>query len=338
MADVGVGQKQTAFLRYRMKKVADAISDNHFIMAAAKKEDGIKRINGGRSILLPALSGANSTVEWGGEKKVVSLADDKVLDSPEFDWSYLYGSVSLTLAEQYQNEGEGREQNILVQKSKSLELTTTNIFHAALNSNGTGSGGLQLDGLPAHISTTPTTGTRGTIDLTSANATWYANQKFDADNDWSDGAVDSSNVLSFLDKGIDATTREGMSMLSCFILGQGTGGHWEAATKALRSYQQIVNVNDTGKLGFQKMVYRGIPLYQGGGINFSGESTISAKSTYGVCFKEEGFNIVFHKKAEFDILSPINAQDQTAFSRLMFTMCATTTGGLSKFNWVGFNA
>lgn len=337
MADVGLGQLVSTTGRYRSKIFKDAVSDAHPLMAAFKENDGIRRIPGGRTVVTEALSGQNSTVSWVGEAGQVNLSDQKVVDAAEFSWKYILGSVSWTLAERYKNSGGGDivYGDIVAKKFKVLEASMRNTIHTGMLSAGTGTSGLQLGGLAALISTTPTTGTVGTINRASADAVWYRNQKFDTSADWSDGAVNAGNVKRFFDKGINGTTRDdAVTMVDIGFLGQ---THFEFLTSAIQAIQVINDNTGTGKAGFQKLVYRGIPMYFGAGINFSGLAAMTATRSYLLCTKEGGVNLVYHNKAEYDMLEPVNSSDQAAISRLMFTMLTMELGGYAAFNWVGFD-
>jgi hypothetical protein len=332
--DVGLGQLVTTTGRARSRVLKDAVRDAHPLMEAMEKVGGIRRIDGGRTVVEEAKTAQNGTVSWVGEAGAVSLADAKVLDAAEFSWYYQLGAVSFSLAERYKNSGSNQYIDVIVGKFEVLEDTMMNQFHEGILSNGTGSGGLQIGGLASLVSTTPTTGTVGGIDRTSSNAAWFRNQKFDTASDWSDGATDAGNFKRFLDKGINSTTRNSKSQVTCGFLGQ---THFEYLTQATQAIQVIQNESETAKVGFQKIIYRGVPMYFGGGINYSGFSAMTATRTYLLCTKPGGVNIVFHKKAEFDMLDEIQSEDQAAISRLMFNMCTMTIGGLAKFNWVGFD-
>lgn len=336
MADVGLGQLVSTTGRYRAKIFKDAISDAHPLMAAMKDNDGIRRIPGGRTVVTEALSAQNSTVSWVGEAGNVNLTDQKVVDAAEFAWKYILGSVSWTLAERYKNSGGSDIQyaDIVAKKFAVLEASMKNTVHEGMLSAGTGTGGLQLGGLAALVSTTPTTGTVGTINRASTGAEWYRNQKFDTASDWSDGAVSSGNVKRFFDKGINSTTRDSTTMVDIGFLGQ---THFEFLTSAIQAIQVINDNTGTGKAGFQKLVYRGIPMYFGAGINFSGLSAMTATRSYLLCTKPGGVNLVYHNKAEYDMLEPVNSADQAAVSRLMFTMLTMEIGAFAKFCWVGFD-
>jgi hypothetical protein len=336
MADVGLGQLVTTTGRYRSKKLKDAVRDSDPLYEAMDKEGGIRRIPGGRTIVEEALSGQNTTVDWVGEAGAVSTLDVKVADAAEFEWKYQLGAATWSLAEQYKNSGGGDTKyiDIVSAKFEALESSMMNEFHEGMLSSGTGSGGLQLGGVALLVSTTPTTGTVGTIDRSSSNAAWYRNQKFDTSGDWSDGAVDAGNVKRFLDKGINVTTRNSKSQAQLGFLGQ---THFEYLTQAIQAIQQITNESGTARAGFDKLIYRGIPMYFGAGINYSGASAMTATRTYLLNVKPGGVNLVFHDKAEFDMLEPVNSSDQAAVTRLMFTMANMTIGGFAKFCWVGFD-
>lgn len=336
MADIGLGQLITTTGRLRSKKAKDAVTDNHPWLSIMKQLGGIKRVDGGRTVLDEALSGQNSTVAWVGEAGQVSLQDYRVVDSPEYNWAYLLGAITWTLAEEYKNGGGSDTKfiNIVGAKIDALEASMKNTFHDGLNSTGTGTSGLQLDGVPALVSTTPTTGTVGGIDRSNSNAAWFRNQKFDTANDWSDGATSSANITRLLDKGLNATTRDGRPQIDVFNMGS---THYEFLGLAIRAIQVIQNENEVGKAGFNKLVYRGTPCFLAGGINFSGITQQTATRTYGLNLKDGGVNLVYHEKAEFEMLAPVNSSDQAARSRLMFTMATLKVGAFSKFNWVLFD-
>lgn len=336
MADVGLGQLLTATGRARSRKLKDAVSDSHYVLEALEKHGGIRRIDGGRSIVDEGITGQNSTVKWVGEAGSVSLSDQKVLDAAEFYWKYLMGSVTITHAERLQNSGgsDTKLVNLVGGKFEALEASMMNEFHEGLGSLGTAEGGLQIGGIPHLISTTPTTGSVGGIDRSSANATWYQNGAFNTATEWNDGAVDSGNVLRAFGKALNATMVGGKLGVQLAIAGS---NHFEALDAAIGAKQTIVNVSGEGKAGFDKLFYRGIPVYLAGGINYSGATLLNAKRTYFLCVKPGGVNLVYHEGAEFEMLDPVNSANQAAYSRLMLTMANMTLGPLAKRCYVLFD-
>ena len=79
MADVGLGQLITTTGRARSRKLKDAVRDNLPLYQAMEEVGGIRRIDGGRTIVEEAKSAQNSTVSWVGETGQVSIADSKVV-------------------------------------------------------------------------------------------------------------------------------------------------------------------------------------------------------------------------------------------------------------------
>lgn len=336
MADVGLGQLITTTGRARSKKLKDAVRDNNAIYSAMEEHGGIRRIDGGRTIVEEAKSGPNTSVAWVGESGSVSLADVKVLDAAEYSWKYQLGSVVWTLAERYKNSGGSDTKliDVIAGKFEVLEDSMMNEFHEGMVSDGTGSGALQLAGLLHLVAINAATGTVGGIDRSSANATWFRNTYYTSSTAVSATATTAANILRFYDYGIDATIR-GNKVQQQLILAGST--HFAWANQALQSRQSIVNVSGEGKGGFDKLMYRGIPIYLSAGVNFSGNTVQTATYSYGLNVKPGGVNLVFHEKAEFDMLEPVNSADQAAISRLMFTMAAMTAGGLIKLSFVGYD-
>jgi ribose 5-phosphate isomerase RpiB len=337
MADVGLGQLITTTGRARSRKLKDACRDNLPVYDAMEKHGGIRRIDGGRTIVEEAKSGQNSTVAWVGEAGSVSLADQKVLDAAEFNWKNQLGSVTWTLAERYKNSGGSDTKliDLIAGKFEVLEDSMMNEFHEGMLSDGTGSGALQLQGLGALVAASPVTGTIGGIDRSSSNATWFRNDYATSTTAVSASACTAANILQFLDYFLDRSYSGGKVQVQIGLLG---ATHWRLANQALQSRQQIVNVSGEAKGGYDSIMYRGVPLYLSGGINYSGATAQTATYTYLLNVKPGGINLVFHEKAEFDMLEPVNSADQAAISRLMFTMAAMTCGALVKRSAVGWDA
>ena len=336
MTQPGLGQTITTTGRNRSKVLKDAMGDSHPVFKAMEEVGGIREEDGGRTVVEEAKTAQNSTVKWVGESGGVALQDTKVLDALEYDWKYLLGAVTISHAERYQNMGGSDKKiiNLVGGKFEVLEETMMNYLHAGMLSNGTGEGGLQLTGLAALVSTTPTTGTIGTVDRSNANAAWARNQAFDTSADWSLGAVDAGNVKRFYDKGINSTMKNSSLQVQLGLAGD---THFEHLTAALQAHQIIQNESKVGRVGFDKLVYRGVPIYLSGGINYSGLTAQTDTQSYLLNVKPGGVNLVFHEKARFEMLEPVNASDQAGYSRLMFTMVCMLIGGVAKTSWVGFD-
>lgn len=334
MADVGLGQTVTATYQHRRKVARDAMSDSRPVTKYMKMHGGYRNIPSGRSVVEEAMSDQNDTVNWVARSGSAPLTENNVIDAAEENMSYMLGSLVFSKAEQLENRGEDRIIPLVSTKMTVLEETAKNKFHEGVLSAGTGVGGLEMGGLAEKVSTTPTTGTVMGIDRSVADAAWFRNQKFDTSVDWSDGAVDSGNVKRFYDKLLNAVTSDGEIQAQIGLAGQ---THWEALTSAVGAMQQITSDSDKAQVGHNKIVYRGVPIYFSGGINYSGFTSQTVTRSYILNVKPGGFNVVFMDGAEFDMLDPVNSADSAVVSRLLFAMVCTTIGAFAKHCIVGFD-
>jgi hypothetical protein len=334
MADVGLGQLITTTGRAISRQLRDATSDNHPVLSAMKDHGGIRRIPGGRTVVEEAKSAQNTTVQWIGESGSAALSDQKVIDAAEFEWKYQLGSVVYPLSERYKNSGGSDTKliDVVAGKFEVLKDSVLNQIHGGTLSNGTGSGGLELAGIPALVATTPTSGTVGGIDRSDANAAWFRNTAATSTTAVGANPNTAATILQFLDYFLDLTNKHGKVQVQVGLLGS---THWRLANQAIQSRQVIQNVNSEGKAGFDKITYRGVPLYLSGGVNYSGATSQGATTTYLLNVKRGGVNLIYHDKAEHALLESNQSHDQAAISRLMFTMLTMTIGAHAKLCSVG---
>lgn len=334
MTDVGLGQVATATGRARSKIAKKANEDNHPIFYGCKKAGGIRRKQSGRSVVEEALSDQNDTTSWVGKRGTVSLAENRVLDAAEYNWFYMLTAVIMSRAEQLQNRSPDKYVPLLGSKFGAAMTTQKNLAHEGVLSAGTSYSGLQVGGLAALVPTTPTSGTHGGIDHSDANAAWHRNQSFYTSTGWSDGAVDSGNVTRFLDQGLDAVMMNSEPETSVGFMGS---THWKALQSSTRALQFINAGSTTAKHGHNRQIYRGVEFFLSGGLNYSGFSAQTATRTYILNTEAGGFNIWYMNGGEYDMLEPVEANDQAMMSRLIFTMMTCTLGAYALKCWVGYD-
>lgn len=322
--------------RARQKVFKNNVLDNHPVGKGFKDNGGIYYEDGGRTVVSEFYFAQNPTSSWVGESGQVSLSDVPVMDAAESNWSYMVGSYVISRAEELKNSGgsDTKILNLVTGKQKVLEDSMMNDFHDGLLGDGTGSGGLEITGLAAQISKTPTTGTLSGIDRSVSDAAFYRNYKFDTASDWTLGAVDSTNVKKFLDKLINNTIR-GVDRGTFGVMGN---NHFEALSDATNAITRVTpEGNKVSGENRDVIVYRGIKWYFGGGVNFSGNDQMAVDRTYLINCERGHLNICYHKKGEFELLEPVNSRDQAVYSRLMFTMVAMI-GGFLRGQAVGFDS
>lgn len=336
MAEVGIGQMAATTGRARQKIFKNNVLDNHPVTKGFKDNGGIYYEDGGRTVVSEFYFAQNPTSSWVGESGQVSLSDVPVMDAAEQNWAYMLGSYIISRAEELKNSGgsDTKILNLVSGKQKVLEDSMMNDFHDGVLGDGTGSSGLEITGLAAYISKTPTVGTIGGIDRSNSDAAFYRNYKFNTSSDWTLGAVDATNVKKFLDKLINNTIR-GATRGSFGVMGN---THFEALSDATNAITRVTNEdNKVSGVDRDTLVYRGIKWYFGGGINFSGADQVQADLTYLINSERGHLNICYHSKGEFELLEPRPSRDQAVYSRLMFTMVAMI-GGMLRGQAVGYDS
>lgn len=327
-----LGQIVTSTGRARSKVLKDAVTDNHPLTKAMKEQKGIIRKGGGREIVEEAKMAQNSTVAFVGESGRVSLADTEIMDAATYDWTYLMGSATWTKSETLINRGEWEYINLIGSKFEVLEDSLQNLLHAAILGDATSTH--YPNGLANLVSTTPTSGTVGGLDRSVTANSWIRNQAATTTTAVGDAEADASNIKRVFDYAIDKCLRASKVQHQIGFLG---GDHWALANQAIQSHQIINDKTGTGEVGFDKIRYRGIDLYNGAGVSFSGLTQATATRSYFLCVKPGGVNLTYMKGAEFDLLDSVNSADQAVISRLMFTMLQMCIGGLAKLNFVVYD-
>lgn len=332
MADLNLGQLITTTGRKRSKKLQDQVADHRPFTAAMKENGGIKRIDGGRTVVEEFSYVANPNAGWIPENGEVSLQQVNFVDAAEYPWYHGAGAFVLGGAEIRKNSGGGDTKYIDIASAKmdNLEETLMNIFHGGVISAGTASN--QLSGIGALVDKSPATGQVGGIDTSASAAAFFRNFDFDTAADWSEGAVDAANILRFLDKLMDNTV---LGVEKRFGMLGAT--HWGYAVPAVQAFQRTASGDESIGSKHQHIMYRGVKWYFGGGVNFSGQSQQQADLTYLLAPGPGKLEIVFHKDAEFEFLEPVNARNQDAISRLMILM-VTMTVNRRRLQAVGYDS
>lgn len=323
-----LGQDATAIGRARSKKLKNAVTDNHPILGAMKASGGIKYKSSGRDIVEEAAMAQNSTAGFIGKKGTVSLDDQDIMDAAYYDWCYLAGTATWTIAEKLMNRGENEYINLIGAKYMVLEESLLNVLHGSLRGDGTTA--LYTNGLGNLMPTTVTSGVVGGMTLSAAANEWFLTQSATTSTAVGDATLDASNALRAYDYALNLTIRESKPQANICIAGS---THWPFVSQAFQSHYQIVNQPNAKalKMGWDSFVYRGCEIFNGGGIVFSSQSQVTATTSFFMCTKPGGINLVYMRGAEFDLLDEIQSADQPAVSRMNFTMLNFIRGGLSKF-------
>lgn len=109
----------------------------------------------------------NTTVKAMSELETLDVNRIDVFDRYEFAWKFVGGDIVMSEFEKGQTAGSAGKFDLEAGKINNLKKSFMNQINQDLFSDGTGFGGKQAGGLQLIVSSTPTTGTVGTISRAS---------------------------------------------------------------------------------------------------------------------------------------------------------------------------
>lgn len=336
MAEPGLSEYVTAIQRRRQKVAVDNITNNNPLLASMREYDALESESGGRSLVEPVMFDENDTYQryYGGQ--ILNTAYNPTLTSPEFDWKQIAIAVVVNGREERMCAGPDGIIKLATSRVKVAEATFDNNFQTDLISDGTADSGLQIGGLKLLISKTPTSGTVGNIDRSSSSAAFYRNTKFDTVNDTTapapgGSATSATTIRQYLDYCIGSTQRN-QDRVKLLYMGQ---THYQYLQTALQAMQRVTSDSMTVKAGYITLIYEGIPVFNGGGVNFGGQTQIQADLTYGINTRYT--KLRYHKDANYDPLPEVQSINQDAKCKLSIWMGNMTTSA-PKLNFVMFDS
>lgn len=335
MAEPGLSEIITTTQRRRQKMLRDNITNNNAILKSMKKYGGLKTIDGGYTILEEVLYAENDNYFRYAGGQIFPTAYNTTMTSFEYDWKQFGISIVINGREERMNSGVERAINLMMGRIEAAEFTLENNYNSDLLSNGTADGGKQIGGLALGISKTPTVGSLGGIDRSTTAGAFARNFKFDTINDTTGGApggaiTSSSNIKTYYNYCINSTTR-GTDRVKLLLAGQ---THYQALQGAMQAIQ-IVTDTKTAEAGYQNLIYEGIPVVMGGGVDFGGQSLVQTDLTYGINTRYTKVQV--HKDADMEPLPETQSLNQDAKVKLMVWM-GNMTFSAPRLNFVMFDS
>lgn len=336
MQEPGLTEIVTTTLRRRRGYLTNNVENNNPVARSMKEEDTFEMESGGRTLVDEVWFAQNETVMhyYGGQ--VLNTSYSPTITAFEVDWKQFAGAVVINGLQERQNAGKLGLIKLLKSRIQGLEYSLENFFNADLISDGTADGGLQIGGLKYWISKTPSTGTVGGINRATTAGAFARNFKFDTVNDTSGGApggaaTTAATIKPYLNYCINSTTRIN-DQVKVLLMGQ---QHFEYLQNATQAIQRIVDESKTARLGYQQLMYLGIPAYMCGGINFSGATQVQTDATYGVNTKFTKMRI--HQDAYMEPLPEVQSINQDAKVQIVVFM-GNMTCSAPALNFVMFDS
>ncbi len=155
-------------IQQRSKKLADNVTKNNAALAKMNMRGNVKTFSGGNLIMEEISFASNGNAGWYSGYDLLPVAAQDVISAAEYDIKQAACPIVMSGLEQLQNAGPEQMIDLMEGRLSVAEATMMNLLADGVYSDGTGSGGKEINGFDIAISTTPTTGTYGGID----RATW----------------------------------------------------------------------------------------------------------------------------------------------------------------------
>ena len=174
MAPPNLSEIVTTTLRNRSKKIADNVTDNCALLTKISMKGKVKPFSGGVDINHELSYAENQTYKRYSGYEILNISPSEGLSAATYAIKQAAVAVTISGLEQLQNSGQEQMIDLLEGRVDVAEATMKNNLSADVYSDGTASNGKQVGGLQSLISTSPATGTVGSINR--ANYTFWRNQ------------------------------------------------------------------------------------------------------------------------------------------------------------------
>lgn len=237
----------------RTREIADNVTNNNAILMKLKMRGKIKPFSGGHKILQELSFAENSNAGWYSGYDILPVGVSDVISAAEFNIKQAAVPVVISGLEMLQNAGRERMIDLLDGRLTVAESTLANLISGGLYSDGTGSGGKEIDGLDAAVPIDPTTGTYGGID----RATWtFWRSQVDGSTN-----IDPTNIQAVWNA-MWASLVRGMDRPDLIMVDNSMWANYVASLQALQRFTSP----EVGELGFPTLKYMDADVCLDGGI------------------------------------------------------------------------
>lgn len=248
----------------RSKTIADNVTDNNALLSKLKRKGNIKTFSGGHKIIEELSFDENANAGFYSGYDLLPVGTSDVISAAEYDIKQAAVPVVISGLEQLQNAGTEAMIDLMEARLQVAESTMANLLTNGLYSDGTGSGGKEIDGLAAALPLDPTAASYAGID--GSTFTFWQNYVKDSAN--------TSTLLADWNE-VWANTVRGSDRPD-LILCDNTA--WLAYVGALQADQRFTNTN-TGDAGFASIKFMDADVVLDGGIYDSGFGSGAATGT-----------------------------------------------------------
>ena len=247
----------------RSRKIADNVTNNNAVLKRMSSKGKIKTFSGGHKILQELSFAENSNAGWYSGYDLLPVGVSDVISAAEFNIKQAAVPVIISGLEQLQNAGREQMIDLMEGRLQVAENTMSNMLTGGIYSDGTGSGGKEIDGLEAAVPVDPTATPYGGID--GAAYTFWQNAV--SDQTATDG-LDPTKIQGYWNALWASLVRgqERPELIMCDTT------VWEAYIASLQAQQRFSNTN-SADAGFVTVKYMDADVVLDGGIYNGNHST-----------------------------------------------------------------
>jgi hypothetical protein len=312
----------TTTIENRSRKIADNVTNNNAILSRLKSRGRIRTFSGGHKILQELSFAENSNAGWYTGYDILPTGVSDVISAAEYEIKQAAVPVVISGLEMLQNASREQMIDLMEGRMSVAETTLANLIVGGLYSDGTGSGGKQIDGLNAAVPLDPTASSYGNID--GSTFTFWQNAVKDSANTTTLEA-DWTELWSNLVRGNDRTD---------LILADGVS--WRTYVGALQANQRFTNTNSADS-GFVTVKFMDADVVLDGGI-YNGAVTAGVPSTVAFFLNTNYIHYRPHSRRNMVALSPNRryATNQDAEVQIIgWAGNLTTSGRMFQGRWDG---
>ncbi len=256
MASPNLSELVTTTLRDRQGELADNVSKSNALLSVLNARGQVELVDGGRTIVRELEYAENSTFQYYSGYETLNISPSDVFSAAEYSWRQAAVNVSWSgLENRIQNAGDAASIRLVASRIRNAEKTMANQISIGIYSDGTGSGGRQIDGLQSQVADAPTTGTVGGINR--ANFSFWQNQTVTVSD--STSAVELNSDM----RDLWIACSRGSDSPNVIVLGANL---YDTFWGDLQGIQRVTSSGGgTAIKGFSALEYRGIPVLLDGG-------------------------------------------------------------------------
>ena len=225
-----------------------------------RQRGNIKTFSGGNIILEELSFAPNGNAGYYSGYETLPVAASDVISAAQFDIKQAACPVTISGLEQLQNAGKEQIIDLLESRMTVAESTMANLIASGIYSDGSGSGGKQIDGLKAAV---PITNTNIYGGISRDTWSFWKNQILDF-NTFLGATVTSANIQAAMNA-LWASLIRGQDRPDLVVM---DNAYWGMYTASLQAIQRFTSSQEAS-LGFVSMKYMDADVVLDGGIGMT---------------------------------------------------------------------